>query len=83
MGNLNNQTISIIGNGEVGSGIGTTLIKLNENIIVKGFDKHKEISQIALKSNSITNLTNNYAECVKDSDIVIVATPTSSIYEIF
>ena len=53
MGNLNNQTISIIGNGEVGSGIGTTLIKLNENIIVKGFDKHKEISQIALKSNSL------------------------------
>ena len=83
MGKLDNQIISIIGNGDVGSGIGASLIKLNQNIIVKGFDKHKEISVTALKSNSITKLTNNYEECVKDSDIIIVATPTSSIYEIF
>ncbi|SVE13259.1 uncharacterized protein METZ01_LOCUS466113, partial [marine metagenome] len=34
-------------------------------------------------SNSITQLTNNYEECVKDSDIILVATPTSSIYEVF
>jgi|TARA_B100001750_G_scaffold248085_1_gene276599 prephenate dehydrogenase len=83
MGKLDNQTISIIGNGETGSGIGTSLIKLNENIIVKGFDKHKEISEIALNTNAITKLTNNYEECVKDSNIILVATPTSSIYEIF
>ena len=80
---LDNQTISIIGNGDAGSGIGASLIKLNENMIVKGFDKHKEISEIALKTNSITKLTNNYEECVVESDIILVATPTSSIYEIF
>ncbi|MBI63299.1 MAG: hypothetical protein CL775_04775 [Chloroflexi bacterium] len=83
MSKLDNQKISIIGNGEVGSGIGASLIKLNENIMVKGFDTHKEKSEISLKSNSITQLTNNYEECVKDSDIILVATPTSSIYEVF
>lgn len=83
MGKLDNQTISIIGNGDAGSGIGASLIKLNENMIVKGFDKHKEISEMALKTNSITKLTNNYEECVNDSDIILVATPTSSIFEIF
>jgi len=83
MSKLDNQKISIIGNGEVGSGIGASLIKLNENITVKGFDTHKEKSEISLKSNSITQLTNNYEECVKDSDIILVATPTSSIYEVF
>ena len=83
MGKLDNQIISIIGNGETGSGIGASLIKLNENMIVKGFDKHKEISEIALNTNSITKLTNNYEECVNDSNIIILATPTSSIYEIF
>ena len=52
-------------------------------LLVKGFDKHKEISEMALKTNSITKLTNNYEECVNDSDIILVATPTSSIFEIF
>ena len=83
MSKLDNQIISIIGNGEVGSGIGASLIKLNKNITIKGFDIHKEKSEISLNSNSITKLTNNYEECVKDSDIILVTTPTSSIYEIF
>ena len=55
MGKLDNQTISIIGNGDAGSGIGASLIKLNENMIVNE-------PQISSSNSNITEEQNTFIE---------------------
>jgi cyclohexadieny/prephenate dehydrogenase len=76
------KIISIIGCGLIGSSI---LRAVNEKKIsneVRIFDKSKEVSAYLKKENICKNVFNDIRECVKDSDLVIIATPLSSYKEI-
>ena len=76
------KIISIIGCGLIGSSI---LRAVNEKKIsneIRIFDKSKEVSAYLKKENICKNVFNDIRECVKDSDLVIIATPLSSYKEI-
>ena len=83
MGSFNNTKISIIGLGNLGINIGHLLLSNNNNLSITGFDLVKDQSKLAKDSKSITKEANSYAECLKDTNLIILAVPTSSTYEIF
>ena len=47
MTNFNNNNISLIGTGNLGSAVGKHLISSNNNIFIKGFDLDKKQTKIA------------------------------------
>ena len=83
MGSFNNTQISIIGLGNLGINIGHLLLSNNNNLSITGFDLVKDQSKLAKDSKSITKEANSYAECLNDTNLIILAVPTSSTYEIF
>jgi len=76
------EKITIIGCGLIGSSI---LRNINNNEISKSvtvFDKSKDVVETIKKENLCSNVSKDIKFAVKDSDLVILATPLSSYKEI-
>ena len=77
---LNN--VSIIGCGLIGSSILKAIKKKNLLKEINIFDQSKEVTGYLKKENICSNVFSDIRECVKNSDLVIIATPLSSYKEI-
>ena len=76
------EKIAIIGCGLIGSSI---LRNINNNEISKlvtVFDKSKDVLETIKKENLCSNISKDIQSAVKDSDLVILATPLSSYKEV-
>ena len=76
------NNISIIGCGLIGSSILKALQKKNLAKEINVFDHSKEVTGFLKKENICSNVFSDIRECVKNSDLIIIATPLSSYKEI-
>ena len=76
------NTVSIIGCGLIGSSILRAI--QNRNLVkeVRIFDLSKDVTAYLKKENICSNISTDIRQCVKDSDLIIIATPLSSYKEI-
>jgi len=73
--------ISIIGCGLIGSSILRAVIEKKLALKISAFDKASKVTDY-LKKNFSVEINNNISDVVKDSDLVIIASPLSSYKEI-
>ena len=76
------KTVSIIGCGLIGSSILRAIQNKNLAQEIKIFDLSKEVTTYLKKENICSNISTDIRHCVKDSDLIIIATPLSSYKEI-
>ena len=76
------NTVSIIGCGLIGYSILREIQKRNLAREVRVFDSSRETISYLKKENICSNISSNIRQCVKNSDLVIIATPLSSYKEI-
>tara|TARA_B110000444_G_scaffold55847_1_gene52079 strand:+ start:1339 stop:2244 length:906 start_codon:yes stop_codon:yes gene_type:complete len=76
------SNISIIGCGLIGSSILKAIQKKNLAKEINVFDRSKEVTGYLKKENISSNVFSDIRECVKNSDLIIIATPLSSYKEI-
>ena len=76
------NNISIIGCGLIGSSILKAIQKKNLAKEINVFDHSKEVTGFLKKENICSNVFSDIRECVKNSDLIIIATPLSSYKEI-
>ena len=76
------NNISIIGCGLIGTSILKAIKKKNLVKEINVFDHSKEVTVYLKKENICSNVFSDIRECVKNSDLVIIATPLSSYKEI-
>jgi len=76
------NNISIIGCGLIGSSILRAVQKKNLAKEINVFDHSKEVTGFLKKENICSNVFSDIRECVKNSDLIIIATPLSSYKEI-
>jgi len=76
------SNISIIGCGLIGSSILKAVQKKNLAKEINIFDHSKEVTGYLKKENICSNVFSDIRECVKNSDLIIIATPLSSYKEI-
>ncbi len=76
------NVVSIIGCGLIGSSILKSIQNKNLAKEVRIFDLSKEVTAYLKKENICSNISTDIRQCVKDSDLIIVATPLSSYKEI-
>ena len=76
------NNISIIGCGLIGTSIFKAIQKKNLVKNINVFDNSKEVTGYLKKENICSNVFSDIRECVKNSDLVIIATPLSSYKEI-
>ena len=76
------NNISIIGCGLIGSSILKAVQKKNLAKEINVFDHSKEVTGYLRKENICSNVFSDIRECVKNSDLIIIATPLSSYKEI-
>ena len=76
------NNISIIGCGLIGSSILKAVQKKNLAKEINIFDHSKEVTGYLKKENICSNVFSDIRECVKNSDLIIIATPLSSYKEI-
>ena len=70
--------ITIIGCGLIGSSLMRVIDKKKLSKKISVFDKSKEVSAF-IKNNFSAQVFNDISESVKDSDLVIISSPTSLI----
>ena len=76
------SNISIIGCGLIGSSILKAIQKKKLAREINVFDHSKEVIGYLKKENICSNVFSDIRECVKNSDLIIIATPLSSYKEI-
>ena len=76
------NNISIIGCGLIGSSILKAVQKKNLAKEINIFDHSKEVTGFLKKENICSNVFSDIRECVKNADLIIIATPLSSYKEI-
>ena len=76
------NNISIIGCGLIGSSILKAVQKKDLAKKINVFDHSKEVTGYLKKESICSNVFSDIRECVKNSDLVIIATPLSSYKEI-
>ena len=76
------NTVSIIGCGLIGSSVLRAIQNKNLAKEVRIFDLSKESTAYLKKQNICSNISTDIRQCVRDSDLVIIATPLSSYKEI-
>jgi cyclohexadieny/prephenate dehydrogenase len=76
------NTVSIIGCGLIGSSILRAIQNRNLANEVRIFDLSKETTAYLKKENICSNISTDIRQCVKNSDLIIIATPLSSYKEI-
>ena len=80
MKNIHN--VAVIGLGLIGGSLAMAIKNVNKDITVTGFDIIQDAMNIAKYRNIIDSIASDYAEAVKNADLVIVATPISNIREV-
>ena len=76
------NTVSIIGCGLIGSSILRAIQNRNLAKEVRIFDLSKEVTTYIKKENICSNISTDIRQCVRNSDLIIIATPLSSYKEI-
>jgi len=76
------NNISIIGCGLIGTSILKAVKKKNLAKEINIFDHSKEVTGFLKKENICSNVFSDIRECVKNADLIIIATPLSSYKEI-
>ena len=76
------KTVSIIGCGLIGSSILRVIQNKNLAQEIKIFDLSKEVTTYLKKENICSNISTDIRNCVKNSALIIIATPLSSYKEI-
>ena len=76
------DTVTIIGCGLIGSSILRAIQSKNLANEVRIFDLSKEATTYLKKENICSNISTDIRHCIKDADLVIIATPLSSYKEI-
>ena len=76
------NTVSIIGCGLIGSSILRAIQNRNLANAVRVFDLSKEVISYLKKENICPDISTDIRQCVRDSDLIIIATPLSSYKEI-
>ena len=76
------KIVSIIGCGLIGSSILRVIQNKNLAQEIKIFDLSKEVTTYLKKENICSNISTDIRNCVKNSDLIIIATPLSSYKEI-
>jgi prephenate dehydrogenase len=76
------NTLSIIGCGLIGSSILRAVKSKNLAKEIKIYDNSKEVTSYLKKENICLNISTDIRECVKNSDLIIIASPLSSYKEI-
>ena len=76
------NTVSIIGCGLIGSSILRAIQNRNLANEVRIFDLSKETTTYLKKESICSNISTDIRHCVKNSDLIIIATPLSSYKEI-
>ena len=74
--------VSIIGCGLIGSSILRAIQNKKLANEVRVFDLSKDTTAYLKKENICSNISTDIRHCVKDSDLIIIATPLSSYKEI-
>ena len=74
--------VSIIGCGLIGSSILRAIQKKKLSKEIRVFDLSKDVNTFLKKQNIFSNISSDIAQCVKGSDLIIIATPLSSYKEI-
>jgi prephenate dehydrogenase len=78
----NIRNVAVIGLGLIGGSLAMSIKNASKDIIVTGYDIARDALSIAKYRNIIDSVAENYAEAVKNADLVIVATPISNIREV-
>ena len=78
----NIKNICVIGLGLIGGSLAMALKDLEENRAIIGYDIEGEAMNIARYRKIIDKVAADYAEAVRDADLVIIATPISKITEV-
>ncbi|MBN1298530.1 MAG: prephenate dehydrogenase [Actinobacteria bacterium] len=78
----NIKKITVIGLGLIGGSLALSLKELSEDISVTGYDIISDALSIAKYRNIIDRVASNYAEAVREADLVIIATPISMILDV-
>ena len=76
------ENITIIGAGLIGSSVLRAVIKKKISKKINVFDKSIEVHSFLKKNNFDINISNDISLAVKNSDLIIIATPLSSYKEI-
>ncbi|MBM3705742.1 MAG: prephenate dehydrogenase [Actinobacteria bacterium] len=76
------RNVSVIGLGLIGGSLALSLKEISAEINVTGFDTIADAMSIAKYRNIIDKIAENYADAVKDADLVIIATPISNIIQV-
>ena len=74
--------ISIIGCGLIGSSVLRAVQSKNIAKEVRAFDLSKDVTAYLKKENISSNISTDIRQCVRNSDLIIIATPLSSYKEI-
>ncbi len=74
--------ISIIGCGLIGSSIFKSLKKAGSVKKIITYDNDKSVNEVIKKNNLSDEIFNNVSDAVKNSDLVIIATPISSFEKV-
>ena len=74
--------VSIIGCGLIGSSVLRAIQNKNLAKEVRIFDLSKDVTEYLKKENICSNISTDIRQCVKNSDLIIIATPLSSYKEI-
>ena len=65
--------ICIVGIGLIGGSIGLALKKeLRDKVCISGLDKNRETLRIAVERGAVDMATSDYAQAVKDADIIFL-----------
>ena len=76
------NTVSIIGCGLIGSSILRAIQNKNLAKEIRIFDLSKESTAYLKKENICSNISTDIRQCVRNADLIIIATPLSSYKEI-
>ena len=78
----NIKKITVIGLGLIGGSLALSLKSVNRDVFVTGYDVVADAMSIARYRNIIDRIADDYADAVKDADLVIIATPISEIIDV-
>jgi prephenate dehydrogenase len=76
------KNITVIGLGLIGGSLALSLKETGKDITVTGYDIISDAMSIARYRNIIDKIATDYADAVKNADLIIIATPISRIIEV-
>ncbi len=76
------KKITVIGLGLIGGSLALSLKNLSKDFIISGYDANLDSLNIARYRKIIDEIASDYKSAVKDSDLIIIATPVSEIVKV-